>query len=460
MNRGTVVVVGDALLDVDLRGESRRSCPDVPAPVLEHMTRSHRPGGAALTARLLSGEEGVDVVLLTALGEDGAAEEVVRGLGAGVEVASLVVRERTPCKTRIRACGTTVARVDEGCEPTIGCSEDIDVRSLLEGASAVLVSDYGLGVTGRSEVREAVAAVLGRVPVVWDPHPKGSPPVPGVDLVTPNEAESFVAGPEEGTARARARRLVDRWRAYAVGITLGERGAVWADARGGHGRSRCEVVDSPGDTCGAGDAFAAACTAALLSSTGIGGAVEAGTRVAADFVARGAAGAHTFPDRRRRPAVGLFTPSPVTGNARRRGERIVATGGCFDVLHAGHVDLLHRARALGDHLVVLVNDDASVRALKGDDRPVVPGHDRARILSALECVDTVVLFDELTPTRLLEEIRPDVWVKGGDHDPETLPETPVVRAGGGEVVTVPLLVGRSTTHVIDHIRGRVDASTL
>lgn len=460
MSKGTIVVIGDALLDVDLRGLSHRTCPDNGhAPVLEHTIRCCRPGGAALTAHLLSERQGWHVRLLTSLGEDAAAEEVARGLGPGVTLICPPLRKRTPTKTRIQTGGVTVARLDEGCEPIVERMDQRDVRGLLDGASAVLVSDYGLGMTGQSAVRAAVAEAAGSVPVVWDPHPRGAVPVEGVHLVTPNESESDFG--DEGTARTpqeRARRLVDLWRARAVGVTLGERGAVWSDDQGRQGRLRSEPVPGPIDTCGAGDAFAAACVAALAVGEGTEGAVRAGTRAATAFVAQGAAGAYATHGRTE-AAVNLLTPSPITENARRRGERVVATGGCFDVLHAGHVDLLRRARALGDHLVVLLNDDSSVRALKGEDRPVTPVQDRARVLSALACVDTVVVFDDLTPTRILGRIRPDVWVKGGDYDADRLPETPMVRRMGGEVITMPLLDGRSSSRLIDHIRERTGTLT-
>ena len=461
MNGVTIVVVGDALLDVDLRGDSHRSCPGTTAPVLEHTTRWSRPGGAALTAGLLSEHEGVHVVLLTALGEDEAAAEIARGLGADVRLVSPSLREHTPTKTRILADGVTVARVDEGCDPDFAWPEDGDVRRLLDRASAVLVCDYGLGTTHQSVVRAAVAGAVGRVPVIWDPHPKGAAPVEGVDLVTPNESESFLAGDgARDTPLERASRLVDLWRARAVAVTLGERGATWADDEGRHGRSRSFPVDVPTDTCGAGDAFAAACATAKAAGADTQSAVEAGTSAATEFVDRGAAGAYATSREGRGPAVSLLTPSPITESVRRGGGRVVATGGCFDVLHAGHVELLRRARELGDHLVVLLNDDASVRALKGKGRPVVPEHDRAEILSALEYVDTVVLFADPTPVRLLERIRPDVWVKGGDYDPELLPETSVVREAGGEVLTLPLLAGRSSSGVIDRIRERAGAPAL
>ena len=129
----------------------------------------------------------------------------------------------------------------------------------------------------------------------------------------------------------------------------------------------------------------------------------------------------------------------------------MATGGCFDVLHAGHVATLQAARALGDGLVVLLNSDASVRRLKGPARPVHSHDDRARVLLGLSCVDAVVVFDEDDPGRALRRIRPDVWAKGGDYEDADLPEAAVVRSWGGRVVLLPYLSGRSTTAVLQSI---------
>jgi D-beta-D-heptose 7-phosphate kinase/D-beta-D-heptose 1-phosphate adenosyltransferase len=136
---------------------------------------------------------------------------------------------------------------------------------------------------------------------------------------------------------------------------------------------------------------------------------------------------------------------------RRRGGLLVATGGCFDVLHAGHVATLEAARALGDGLVVLLNSDSSVRRLKGPTRPVHSHADRARVLLGLSCVDAVVVFDEDHPGRALRRIRPDVWAKGGDYEDADLPEAAVVRSWGGRVVLLPYLSGRSTTAVLQSI---------
>jgi rfaE bifunctional protein nucleotidyltransferase chain/domain len=133
---------------------------------------------------------------------------------------------------------------------------------------------------------------------------------------------------------------------------------------------------------------------------------------------------------------------------RRAGGRVVATGGCFDLLHRGHVTLLTQARALGDALVVCLNSDDSVRRAKGDGRPLVTQEDRARVLSALECVDGVVVFDEATPTELLARLRPDVWVKGSDYSHQEMPEAEVVRRAGGRIVLLPVVDGYSTTRLV------------
>jgi rfaE bifunctional protein nucleotidyltransferase chain/domain len=138
----------------------------------------------------------------------------------------------------------------------------------------------------------------------------------------------------------------------------------------------------------------------------------------------------------------------VRDRLRRRGGTLVATGGCFDLLHTGHVRLLHQARQLGDALVVLLNSDASVRALKGPSRPVMAAEDRARVLAALACVDAVVVFEEHSPEQALELLRPDIWVKGGDYTEHDLPEAGVVRRRGGEVVLLPTVAGYSSSNLI------------
>jgi rfaE bifunctional protein nucleotidyltransferase chain/domain len=287
----------------------------------------------------------------------------------------------------------------------------------------------------------------GRAPLVWDPHPLGAPPVPGARLVTPNTSEAAAAVPEVSgrgvsAVRRRAEALVARWAAQAVSVTLGAEGALLTFGSGTPLLLPAAQVVAA-DTCGAGDCFAAAATAALANGAVLSEAVTHAVAVASAFVAAGGAAGMS--------EAATHSPGPgddVLRHVRARGGRVVATGGCFDLLHAGHIATLQAARRLGDCLVVCLNSDASVRRLKGPSRPLQSATDRARVLTALRCVDAVVVFDENTPDEVLRTIRPDIWVKGGDYTGAELPEAAVLAEWGGEAVTVPYVAGRSTTDLV------------
>ncbi|WP_309240198.1 D-glycero-beta-D-manno-heptose 1-phosphate adenylyltransferase [Actinomadura sp. J1-007] len=239
-------------------------------------------------------------------------------------------------------------------------------------------------------------------------------------------------------------------------MTLGERGALLCHGPATPFLAPAEPA-SPGDTCGAGDSFAARATQVLAEGGPLTSAVDEGVREASDFVGAGAATGVAARFAESKPP----NPGPARGEdawaavdrTRRSGGTVVATGGCFDLLHAGHVNLFHQARRLGDCLVVCVNSDASVRRRKGPERPVTPAADRVRVLRALADVDAAVVFDDDTPGPLLERLRPDVWVKGADYAGTPLPEAEVVRSYGGEVVLLPFLEGRSTTRLLSTTKG-------
>jgi rfaE bifunctional protein nucleotidyltransferase chain/domain/rfaE bifunctional protein kinase chain/domain len=458
-----LVVLGDTLLDSDIEGRAERLCPDAPVPVVDVRAQRWRPGGAGLAA-LLAARDGHDVVLVTALGTDPPARLLADLLAAHVALVRMPLRGATVCKTRIRAGDRSLLRLDAGDGQAAGAPIGDRFPAVLRDAEAVLVSDYGRGVTADPGVRDAIAGLVSRVPVVWDPHPRGAPPVPGCRLVTPNEAEAarFVPTPVEKLPAAAALRA--SWRCDAVAITLGARGAVLATAE------ECTAVPVPDldvpqdcDTCGAGDAFAAAVTGALLVNSSVAVAVAAAVCSASRFVAAGGATSVSSPltgspstgapPTEHQPfAAGRLPAVDVVAGLRRRGGRLVATGGCFDLLHPGHLSLLRQARALGDTLVVCVNSDESVRRRKGPDRPVVLAADRIALLEALEPVDVVIMFEEDTPTALLEMLRPDVWVKGGDYTITDLPEASVIRRHGGQIVLIPLVSGYSTSRLVSAVR--------
>ncbi|WP_267716199.1 D-glycero-beta-D-manno-heptose 1-phosphate adenylyltransferase [Streptomyces sp. CoH17] len=445
--RTPLVVVGDALLDRDLSGSADRLAPDAPVPVVSECAERIRPGGAALAA-YLAARDGREVTLITGVGDDPAGRALRELLDPWLTLVPLPLTGTVPEKTRVLAQDRPVVRLDRGGGRVRGATDE--ARDALRSARAVLVSDYGRGAA--DALRDVLAA---RPPLVWDPHPRGGPPVPGTRLVTPAEKEAHALAPSPdhpgGGLRAAAlaaAALVRDWRAAAVAVTLGPRGALLS--YGEHPLLVPAPAAHHGDACGAGDRFAATAAGLLADGALVGEAVEGAVGAATAFVAAGGAAAVPPADSGRAPASPPDTDDPGALAARVRAGHgtVVAAGGCFDLLHAGHVGLLQAARRLGDCLVVCVNSDASVRRRKGGGRPVNPLADRVRVLRALACVDAVAVFDEDTPERLLGDLRPDVWVKGGDYAGADLPEAALLQEWGGQAVLLPYLDGRSSTALL------------
>lgn len=450
-----LVVVGDALLDRDVDGWVERLSPDAPVPVLDEAAARARPGGAALAATLAA-RDGHEVRLVTALARDSAGLELAALLAQhGVDVLDLGLDGPTPEKIRFRSDGRPLMRLDRGGRDGRPGDATGAVREAIRSAAAVLVSDYGRGVPAVGGVREALAG-RAAVATVWDPHPRGPVPVPGLLVVTPNESELCAYGPvTELPVRLtqlndRAADLRTRWAAHAICVTRGRSGALLV--RDGAPMAAPAVPVEHGDPCGAGDRFASSLALALAAGAALEDAVVSAVACASAFVARGGAEAAL----RERPPTAARDGDrldPVE-RVRSEGGTVVATGGCFDLLHAGHVRTLEAARRLGDCLVVCMNSDESVRRLKGPSRPLVPEGDRASVLGALGCVDAVIVFDEDTPEQALRQVRPHVWVKGGDYDGRSLPEERVLREWGGRTVILPYVEGRSTTRLIEEAATR------
>ncbi|MFC7402367.1 PfkB family carbohydrate kinase [Citricoccus sp. GCM10030269] len=478
-----IVVVGDVLLDRDVTGISERLSPDAPVPVVDVQHVHASPGGAGLAALLCSGAAGglpgepPEVLLVAPMADDDSAAELREAM-ASIDIHALGHEGGTRTKTRIRSGGQTLVRVDEG-----GSGKPVDVdagrlTSLLARADVILVSDYGGGVTHDPTVRRALSEAAPRVPMVWDPHPRGGEPVTGCTVITPNLSEARVALSSLGAAAPLPSETPDDelaeylrvgWDARSVAVTAGASGAFLATS-GTAELIPTTPVDSS-DPCGAGDRFAAAVAVHLADGASVHRSVDAAVTAAARWVEAG--GAAAFRDGRigprgttsdRQSADRPLAEDPheaairAVAATRARGGTVVATGGCFDVLHPGHLETLRRARALGDVLVVLLNSDDSVTRLKGPARPIVGQEDRASLLMGLRDVDGVLIFEEDTPGAALDRLRPDIWVKGGDYSPEMLPEAPLVRSWGGQVEVLPYVEGRSTTSIVERIAaGNVDA---
>ena len=289
MTTGPLVVVGDTLLDRDLVGSVHRMCPDAPVPVVDDLVEHARPGGAGLAA-LFAARDGPDVVLVTALADDDAGRRLRTLLAdAGVRLVTTLLFGETPQKVRVRAGGQSLLRLDHGCGPAgVGPCTPAMTRAIGK-AGAVLVADYGRGLAADRDVRRALAA---HPEVIWDPHPRGPEPIPGVRLATPNLAEAGRFAPAAASAASlrlaatpgaeQGDRLREIWRADAVAVTLGADGAVLCRA----GAAPLHVPAEParGDTCGAGDRFASAAAGALLTGASLPGAVAAAVAAAAAYV--------------------------------------------------------------------------------------------------------------------------------------------------------------------------------
>ncbi|MGW7003427.1 PfkB family carbohydrate kinase [Streptomyces sp. NPDC054933] len=470
--RPNLVVVGDAFLDHDHLGRVERVASDEPALVVAGGTTHMRPGGAALAA-VLSARRGYPVTLVTALGQDAVGDRLRTLLDeARVEVVDLGLDGSTAVKTRIRAAGRTLMMLDEHdvCPPVgrEGETALAAARRALMAAGGVLVSDYGRGVAAYTDLRAALAEAARRSPLVWDPHPRGAVPVPHTAVVTPNSREARVmaslAGSDTLSDDVEAARAV--WRAWGpiqVALTRHEHGAVLlADADLPPLVVPTKVAAGrKADPCGAGDFFAGHLATMLACGQLPSEAVASAVWAASAYVAAGGPRSLDCPPDDGSPMTRLLSAGPAAAAhgaieladaVRARGGTVVAAGGCFDLLHVGHIRLLEQARQLGDCLIVCLNSDDSLSRLKGPSRPIVPAAQRALVLEALASVDAVLVFDEDTPEAAIRALRPAIWVKGGDYSGMEIPEKELVSSLGGRTVVVPFVAGWSTSSLIESAR--------
>ncbi|MCP3804909.1 D-glycero-beta-D-manno-heptose 1-phosphate adenylyltransferase [Allokutzneria sp. A3M-2-11 16] len=470
--RPRIAVIGDALLDGWMTGSCNRLCREAPAPVVDVSKEDFVPGGAANTAVNLAAL-GAESLMVTAVGDDIPGDRLVASLrSAGVRTEQVVRAPGriTTTKRRIIAGDQLMLRFDDGdrgpLAPDVSARLAYSVSCAVAGIDAVLVCDYGIGVLG-SEVIEAIKAVRDSIPLlVVDAHSLSRWQELKPDVVTPNANEIATllgaALPAEASGRLsvleRERgKLAKLTGSRAMMATLDRDGAVLFD--GDEPPHRTWARPAPDNfTAGAGDTFVAALTIAAAAGVPLSTAAELAQAAADVVVHRPGTAVCSWAELAERLGSdqgALSEPrqlAKAVEEHRAAGRRIVFTNGCFDVLHRGHVAYLNQAKRLGDVLIVALNSDKGVRRLKGPERPVNTESDRAAVVAALSCVDHVVLFDDDTPAELLRALRPEVYAKGGDYTPDMLPETPIVRALGGEVHILDYLSDHSTTAVIDRIR--------
>ncbi|GFO54223.1 bifunctional protein HldE [Geomonas sp. Red276] len=465
------LVIGDLMLDEYLWGKAERISPEAPVQVVEVTREDLRLGGAGNVVNNLAAL-GCSVSVCSVIGADENGALLRRAFeekNIGLEGLFEDPARKTSKKTRVIAAHQQIVRIDRETKSAVGPeAESLMTGYLLSCCSnfdVIVVSDYLKGV-----LTPAVLSVIcqaGRtlgIPVVVDPKGSDYQKYTGATLLTPNRKEAEIASgiaiTDQGTLEQAADVLLGKLELDALLITRSEAGMSLFPAKG-------EAVHIPTvarevfDVTGAGDTVISVLSLGLACGLSMGDAswvanVAAGIAVGklgtstvspAEIVAEVGHG-QTDSDTKIK---NLDVLAHLVTAERGRGKKVVFTNGCFDLLHVGHVKYLQKARSLGDLLVVGLNSDASVRRLKGEKRPLIEQSERAHILAALDCIDYVVIFDEDTPLTVIEALRPDILVKGGDYTLDGVVGREVVEAGGGRVELVQFVDGRSTSRIIDKI---------
>ena len=464
----TVLVIGEAMLDSYFVGTSNRLCQEAPVPVVEISDRRDVPGGAANTAANIV-SLGAKAVLLSVVGDDNEGDRLKRILGhRGIATEHLLTASRTTlAKQRVLAASQLIVRFDQGSTEAIAqeVEQELIERlvTLFTECDAVIVSDYGYGIL-TPRVIETLAKLRADRPGVLVVDSKQLKAYRELEAtaVKPNYDEAIrLLNLPKLTGSKRIEQIEENGEllltlagAKLAAVTLDADGAIIFERDRPPYRTEATPVSNIGAT-GAGDTYVSALTLALAAGTNSQTAASLAAAATAVVVSQTGTTTCSARELRRsgnpkhisRPDLALLVQQ-----LHSTGQRIVFTNGCFDILHPGHVTYLDQAAALGDILIIGVNSDESVRELKGTSRPINALGDRLTVLSALASVDYVVPFAESTPIELIKIVRPDIYVKGGDYTPQTLPEAPVVQELGGVVKILPFVSDRSTTSLINRIR--------
>jgi D-beta-D-heptose 7-phosphate kinase/D-beta-D-heptose 1-phosphate adenosyltransferase len=468
----TVLVLGDVMLDRYVLGDVRRISPEAPIPVLRARQRRCVLGGAGNVAANVSALGG-RTILLGVLGDDAGGDEIAEVLRETPRVADRLVRvpgRVSTVKTRFMSGSHQLLRLDEEVDTPIDAQAEAEILAAFEAAlpecAIVVLSDYAKGVLTDKVLREAIALarVAGRT-VVVDPKRQNFAAYAGIGVLTPNALEvtraTGMACADDAEAAAAGMAALEQAQADAVLVKRSEKGLTLV-------RRGCTPLHIPtraqevADVSGAGDtlvtAFALALAAgAPLHDSAFLANLAAGISVGKPGTATVGHG-ELFEAMHRHELLAIDAKVADLDSALERialwraaGLRVGFTNGCFDLIHPGHVRLLARARAACDRLVVALNNDESVRRLKGPDRPVQSETARATVMASMASADLVVLFEEDTPERLIGAIKPDLLFKGADYTLDQVVGADIVLAHGGRVELIPLEDGFSTTNTIRRI---------
>ena len=461
LNKGHVLVFGDIILDRYISGSVDRVSPEAPVPVLKPSNEEIRLGGAANVALNLS-SLGSNTTLIGVTGKDESSTQIIDLLKKNnIKKALSKSKHPTISKLRILASQQQLIRIDneEEFSETDWQSSLSNYRKHinLKKNKVLIISDYEKGTLRNIPLIIREAKKLKKI-ILVDPKGDDFSKYKSADIITPNfqEFEKVVGKVNsEPEITKKGKDLIKSLNLNSLLITRGSEGMTLLDKRNGKVIREDFPTEARDvfDVSGAGDTVIASIAAGLAGGFSLSESIRLANLAAGIVV--GKSGTATVNQAELVPYLGL-SESYVSFNEvkvyskdlHERGKKIVFTNGCFDILHAGHVEYLEAAKELGDKLIVAVNTDRSVRKLKGSSRPVNTLAHRAKVLASLQCIDKVVFFDEDTPIKLIKAIRPDVLVKGGDYKLKDIVGHKEVSQYGGSVVTIPLVKGLSTSKII------------
>jgi D-beta-D-heptose 7-phosphate kinase/D-beta-D-heptose 1-phosphate adenosyltransferase len=467
-----VLVIGDLMLDRYLIGDVQRISPEAPVPVVLLKAQNDRAGGAANVAANLA-NLGIRTSISGCVGEDAEATTLlalINHLGIKSEAVIQSSERPTIAKIRVISSNQQIVRIDQESQSIFSAKENAELhvlitRSLHEKPAIVILSDYAKGVLNADACRAIIKACNdANIPVLVDPKDQDYSKYKNATALTPNKKETAeacgVSFSDNAALINGAKQLKTNLNLEFLAVTRGEEGITLLDKNVDYhiAATAKEVFD----VSGAGDTVIATLAAGLIHGLSPQAALYLANTAAGIVVGK----VGTVPiqldelvhelasknvNEQTDKICDLKNLSAKVKNWRANNQKIVFTNGCFDLLHAGHVSYLEAAKKTGDKLILGLNTDRSVSALKGPSRPVIHENDRARVLAALESVDAVILFDEDTPLSLIDELRPDVIVKGEDYTEDQVVGGKEVKSWGGSIKLTPIVQGRSTTGILEKI---------
>jgi len=463
LKRGKILILGDIILDEYLKGSVDRVSPEAPVPVLKPESREIRLGGASNVASNVK-SLGSQVELIGVIGRDDSGREVRNLLKERSIKSSLVVSDKTTVnKLRLSAGQQQLLRLDmEGVFTKKDWSSvKANFSKKLSKVGAVILSDYGKGTLLDAPTLIKLANNK-KIPVFVDPKGEDFNKYKGAHAITPNFLEfSKVVGKvsSEKDLNNKAQDLIKKLSLNVLLITRGQEGMTLFEKN----RGKVVRTDFPTeakdvfDVSGAGDTVIASLASGLASGLELSDSVRLANIAAGIVVGKSGTASPSLAEL----SISLNAVDSVLSKnevkdlvkeAKQDSKKIVFTNGCFDLLHVGHITYLEEAKKLGDRLVVALNSDTSVKKLKGAKRPINKLQERAKQIAALDCVDWVTSFTEDTPLKLIKELEPDVLVKGKDYKVKDIAGSKEVLAKGGQVRTINLVKGVSTTNLIRKIK--------